>query len=161
MQVFKSYGLLFFSVLVVLASLTAHASTIDTSTQGNWIGTYGSQGYALFDYNKAATNSGSNNQYDGAATTSQDVASLPSYVSGYTYSPEFQQYLWQTNQTETRDLEDPRAAVPATAAQRVYFVYPNEWNGRPDHHHSERPSPFPARRLRAGLGPVSIEHQWP
>ncbi len=70
----------FAAALVVTACFAAAASaaTIDTTTQGNWIGTYGGQGYIL-------------NDYAGGGT---DVASLPGYVTGYAYSGSTNYDVW-------------------------------------------------------------------
>ena len=89
-----------------MMSVGGYGATIDTTTGGNWIGKYGSQGYILMDYGRAATNSNTTGVYDATASTGNDVSSLPSYVTGYSYSG-FQQYLWTTNQTDPRDLQNP------------------------------------------------------
>lgn len=72
-------GLLTIIACLVLAPL-AQAGTIDATTSGAWIGTYGADGYILPDY---MANSGA---WDGPIVQSKDLASLPSYVAGYSYS---------------------------------------------------------------------------
>jgi len=62
----------------------------DLTTQGTWVGTYGADGYIL----PAFYNS------------SSDVVSLPSYVSGWVWSPSISRWNWATGQS------DPRAVTP-------------------------------------------------
>ncbi len=90
--------------LVLLAASAASAATIDSTTQGNWIGVYGGQGYILNAYN-----GGGNGNYLGAASPANDTVSLPSYVSSYSYGSGAQQYVWATGDpaTTTKDLQDP------------------------------------------------------
>ncbi len=85
--------------LVIIVASTASADTIDTTTQGNWIGVYGSQGYILNGYLGAGT----------PALNANDVSSLPSYVSSYAYSSNASQYVWTTTDppSTTKDLQNP------------------------------------------------------
>jgi hypothetical protein len=85
---------------LLLAATSGPAATIDTTTQGNWIGVYGNQGYILNDFLGPPG-------YAGAAVNSNDLVSLPSYISGYSYSGGTQQYLWAYSTTDQRDLLDP------------------------------------------------------
>ena len=75
-------------LIVALAASLASAATIDSTTQGSWIGTYGSQGYILTAYN------GASGTLSSPAATANDVASLPSYISSYGYSSTTDQYVW-------------------------------------------------------------------
>ena len=85
------------------------AATLDTTTQGNWIGTYGGQGYILNDY----------------AGVGNDVFSLPSYVSGYSYSGA-SHFVWNGSTNDTRAPENPAnpsgPRVAATAYDTNYSV---------------------------------------
>jgi hypothetical protein len=69
---------------------TATFVKTDTTTQGTWMGTYGSDGYDLVD----------------------GPSSLPSYatvsVSGATT------FAWSTNTTDVRGLENPASSAPAS-----------------------------------------------
>ncbi len=103
--------------LILLAAAAGQArdsfAGIDSITSGNWIGTYGSQGYILNGYDGNPGNQG--------ASPSIDVTSLPSYVSGYTYNSGIQEYVWDQNQASpslnSRYLQDPgNPSGPRTAA---------------------------------------------
>lgn len=97
-------------LIVAFAASLASAATIDTTTQGNWIGVYGSQGYILNDYNGAGS----------------DVAALPSYISGYSYSGSTNHYVWDASTSDTRALKNPAnpsgPRVAATAYDGNYSV---------------------------------------
>lgn len=60
---------------------------MDTTTQGNWGGIYGADGYVLCNYNGGGS----------------DVRSLPSYVSSITYAGPLN-WVWNGSTTETRVL---------------------------------------------------------
>ncbi len=72
------------------------AATVDTTTQGSWVGVYGTQGYILASF-------------DGTT----DRALLPSYISNY--STTGTRYSFETGFTP-RDLQDP--ANPSTTSAR-------------------------------------------
>lgn len=102
----------FSAALMVFAVSTASASTIDTATQGNWIGVYGGNGYIL-------------NSYIGTANspqTANDLASLPSYVSSYSYG-NTSQYQWTGSTTDVRAPENPLAANPLTDPRVAATAY--------------------------------------
>ena len=89
--------------ILAFAAAAAQAATIDTTTQGNWIGTYGTQGYIL-------------NDYAGGGT---DVASLPAYVSGYAYSgANFD--VWNGSTNDTRAPENPANPSGSRVAATAY-----------------------------------------
>lgn len=107
--------------IVVIASAViipiVHSATLvseDTTTQGNWGGTYGSDGYMLFAYNGALR---TNNR--------DDLASLPDYVSeitttltGYTWGSPNPNPVPSDNPQFNRVLENPAGPLvdrrPAT-----------------------------------------------
>lgn len=99
----KCSAMLVLSVCLLAAGADVRAATIDTTTQGNWIGKYGSEGYILNGYL-----AGGNGTYVPSASTANDLASLPSFVTSYSYSSGFQQYVWETGSSDQRDLQDPR-----------------------------------------------------
>ena len=66
------------------------AGTLDTTTLGNWLGVYGSEGYIL-----AA--------FDGVGA---DRVSLPSYISGYYLTDELM-WVWDANSPNPQGLLDP------------------------------------------------------
>jgi alpha-L-rhamnosidase len=66
----------------------------DTETRGNWVGTYGSQGYVLFGYDQA-----------GRAPRSQ----LPPYVAAVTPVFAFNSGQWAAGVDDDRALQDPAA----------------------------------------------------
>jgi hypothetical protein len=82
----------------VFAASVTFAATIDTTTQGNWIGVYGQGGYIL-------------NAFDSGV----DRAVLPSFVSGYSSTPT-SQYEWASGTSDSRALQDP--AHPSNASDR-------------------------------------------
>ena len=84
--------------LVFFVTSAASAATIDTTTQGNWIGVYGQLGYIL-------------NAFNGGA----DVANLPSFISSYSSSPT-SQYEWAAGTSDPRALQDP--AHPSIPSDR-------------------------------------------
>ena len=77
------------------------AATVDTTTQGSWVGVYGTQGYILASFTGSA----------GAAGT--DLALLPSYISNY--STTGARWILEKGVTP-RDLQDP--ASPSTTGNR-------------------------------------------
>ena len=110
-----SFSVLAAALIVVCAGLapsTAAAGTVDSTTSGNWVGVYGSQGYILPSYGGAFAN---------PADPSLDTKSLPSYVSSYSYGSGFFQYVWDLNNpsnvTNSRYPQDPaNVPGPRTAA---------------------------------------------
>ena len=80
----------------------APAAQYDNTTQGSWVGTYGSDGYVLFNFL-----SGGDGQYQGAADPVRDLQSLPAYVSSYSYEAGAQQYIWEDGTNDVRALQDP------------------------------------------------------
>jgi hypothetical protein len=99
------------AALAIFVASAASAATIDTTTQGNWIGVYGKGGYIL-----NAFNGGGNGNYLGAASTANDLVSLPNFISSYSYSSNAQQYVWATGTTDVRALQDP--AHPSVPSDR-------------------------------------------
>ena len=104
---------------------TTDAATIDTTTQGNWIGVYGNNGYILNDYARVPSTSTMTDVNNGTASTANDVASLPSYVTSYSYSTSTSQFVWAANQTDVRAPEDPRATTPLTDPRVASTLYGN------------------------------------
>ncbi|OAS17436.1 fibronectin type III domain-containing protein [Paenibacillus oryzisoli] len=82
----------------VARASTASFVGMDTSTKGNWVGAYGSEGYVLPYYSTTMT-SGRDNPL------AADVAQLPSYVSAYTKTGS--NYWVSGNQADTRGLQSP------------------------------------------------------
>ena len=68
-------------------------ATIDTTTQGSWYGTYGSEGYILCSFSGAAGGGGT------------DVYSLPSYISGY--STTGARWVFASGTSDARALQNP------------------------------------------------------
>ena len=87
---------------VLGAASSAHAATYDNTTKGSWIGTYGGQGYVLFNFNRTG-----DGQHNAPATQAQDMVSLPSYISSYSYSPTAEQYIWEDGTADVRAVQDP------------------------------------------------------
>lgn len=77
------------------------AATVDTTTQGSWVGMYGTQGYILASFDGTAGGSGT------------DRTNLPAYISGY--STTGTKYVFEKGVTP-RDLQDP--ANPSTTSAR-------------------------------------------
>ena len=92
---------LFGVAILCVSTVTLRSATIDTTTQGNWIGVYGNDGYILNDY------LGTSSQYIATASPSNDLVSLPSYISGYSYSAGTQQYQWATSTNDPRTPQNP------------------------------------------------------
>src|SRR5687767_14339350 len=86
----------------VLFIQTVRGATVDTTTQGNWIGTYGADGYILPFYN-----GGGPGTHAPFLTTFSDVASLPTFVGGYSYGNGAQGYVWEVNSADVRDPQNP------------------------------------------------------
>src|SRR4051794_21185265 len=101
----KSFGTLVVFLLFLCTS--AVASTIDTTTHGNWIGKYGSDGYILTNYYRVPTTSGTANVYDGVPLKTTDAAVLPPYIADYNYGGGAQAYVWESNSTDQRFPQDP------------------------------------------------------
>jgi len=109
-------------VAVAALGVSASAAPIqgpDTTTQGNWVGVYGSQGYVLPAYARAtggAVNPGSN---------ADDLASLPAAIDDYTvgfYTTSGAgrgRGLWSASTTDVRALQDP--ANPSGARKANYW----------------------------------------
>lgn len=64
---------------------------VDTTTQGNWVGKYGDQGYILSSYGSSYA----------------DVYSLPGYVGSYSISVYGNRYVWDTATSDQRALQNP------------------------------------------------------
>ena len=97
------------STIVTLTSLVcvavvAQAATIDTATQGNWVGVYGADGYILPNYLGGQGAVISNAAMNGKAT---DKAVLPSWVSNYTYGAPGQGFVWDSTTLDVRAPQDP------------------------------------------------------
>jgi hypothetical protein len=88
------------SVLAMACSAVA-APTLDTATQGNWVGVYGSSGHILPDYTLVGSG-----VYTNPKTTANDLTSLPSWVSSYSYSGA-EGYLWQSGVADIRAPQNP------------------------------------------------------
>jgi len=92
-------------------SATVPGIAADATTQGNWIGAYGHDGYVLNAWNNGT-----------------EISALPSYVSGYSH-PAGAQTLWQTGTTDSRALQAPgqpgrnaaalTASIPPTQTQQI------------------------------------------
>ncbi len=94
----------FAAIGLCVAAVHAAPVAIDTTTEGNWVGTYGSQGYIL--------NSFANPVGDGMGTgvsETNDLFSPPNYISSYTYGGQASQYVWASSTTDPRAVEDPTA----------------------------------------------------
>jgi hypothetical protein len=94
------------AALALAASpFVAGAATTDLTTQGDWIGTYGADGYILENFGITPATDGDGGQ---PPLTSRDLASLPSYISSYSYASDndfFGQYTWDASTTDNRALE--------------------------------------------------------
>jgi hypothetical protein len=118
-------------IFALVASPAWAVPTLDTTTQGNWIGVYGSSGYILPSYNAQALPGG-------------DEVSLPSFVSSYSYSGA-NAFIWAGSTTDVRAPQDPlnpggnRTAATAydnftvdvTLSQPTHFqlgVYGLDWD---------------------------------
>jgi hypothetical protein len=105
---------------LVVASLV-QASTIDVTTQGNWIGTYGNAGYIL------PQKDASGGEWTGPADKTNDHVSLPSYVADYSYTNIFGYKPPETVDVPSTDplyaaiLQDPRG--PGYAWRTHAFAY--------------------------------------
>ena len=90
------------AAVACLAADVAPAQVYDNTTQGNWVGTYGNDGYVLYDFDRNA---------DGAHNPAPDPAldrvRLPSYVSSYGYGGGAQYYMWENATNDVRALQDP------------------------------------------------------
>ncbi|MGG1516388.1 fibronectin type III domain-containing protein [Paenibacillus oryzisoli] len=91
------FGGMTFGPQAARASADSFVGT-DTTTKGNWVGTYGSEGYLLPFY---ATTVTSGRDTPPAA----DVVQLPSYVSAYTKTGS--NYWVSGNQSDPRGLQSP------------------------------------------------------
>lgn len=92
-------------IIAIMASLAAsqlQASTIDVTTSGNWIGQYGQSGYILNNY------LGTVGAWVYPASTTNDLAFLPNYVSSYAYSGGAMQFKWNAASNNSWFLQDPR-----------------------------------------------------
>jgi len=92
------------AALAVLACATGAAlgqalPTLDTTTQGSWIGVYGNDGYLLPAFTPGTT----------------DVWSPPSYVAGYSW-PGASRYQWNGATAEVRAVVDPSNPANRKAA---------------------------------------------
>jgi len=96
------------SVAVAVAALAGAANAdvvpaaaVDTATQGDWLGVYGSDGYILFSYD----------------TTSGDRVVLPSYVSGIGVAGA-SRWIWDNPDPtgDVRALQDPLSPSDRVAA---------------------------------------------
>lgn len=112
-------------MLVVVAGLAmasqARASTIDATTQGTWIGTYGNAGYIL---NQKDASGG---EWTGPADKTNDNVSLPSFVTSYSYTDIFG---YKAPETVDVPSSDPRYShilqhpvVPDYAWRTHAFAY--------------------------------------
>ncbi|WP_230986468.1 fibronectin type III domain-containing protein [Cohnella fermenti] len=90
--------------LVPQAARASAASFVgtDTSTKGNWVGAYGSEGY-LLPYYATTVTSGRDNPL------AADVVQLPSYVSAYSKSGTG--YYVSGNQADPRGLQSPDGSM--------------------------------------------------
>ncbi|WP_171628601.1 fibronectin type III domain-containing protein [Paenibacillus plantarum] len=77
---------------------TASFMGTDTTTKGNWVGAYGSEGYVLPYYTTTAMNY-------RETPPAADVAQLPTYVSAYAKSGS--NYWVSGNQADPRGLQSP------------------------------------------------------
>jgi hypothetical protein len=84
---------------------------VDTATQGNWVGTYGSAGYILNGFNLSAVGYNPN-----PPSPSADAFSLPGYVSSYSYGSGAGQYMWALNTPDPRALLDPSSTYRNAAS---------------------------------------------
>ncbi len=91
------FGGLSWGPQAVRASAAWFAGT-DTSTQGNWVGAYGKEGYVLPYYTTTAMNY-------RETPPAADLVQLPSYVSAYTKSGS--NYWVSGNQSDPRGLQSP------------------------------------------------------
>jgi len=87
-------------------------AAVDTTTQGNWVGVYGSDGYVLFSY-------------DGSGTTATDRVSLPAYVSGISDSYAGRWVYNADADSDVRAVQDPLDTTQRVAA----VIY--SWGGDP------------------------------
>jgi hypothetical protein len=84
-----------------VASPALAVPTIDTTTKGNWVGVYGSSGYILPHYAIKVDNTNTSPK-----TLVGDVASLPSFISSYSYSGA-NGFVWDGVTTDIRAPQDP------------------------------------------------------
>ncbi|MES2971554.1 MAG: fibronectin type III domain-containing protein [Patescibacteria group bacterium] len=82
--------------------LPAAALTTSQSPQGNWVGTYGKDGYVLFDWNAGHT----------------DLTALPTGVTMTVNGAE--RYQWNMNMTDTQALQSPDKTI-----RRATAIYTN------------------------------------
>src|SRR4051812_6754094 len=75
--------------VVVGLAVSAQAATLDFTTSGTWVGTYGGDGYVLSNWNDP-----------------NDLQNLPSYVSSVTYSGE-SRFTWNGATLDPRAVQDP------------------------------------------------------
>ncbi|MBD2845538.1 hypothetical protein IDH44_10085 [Paenibacillus sp. IB182496] len=88
----------------IAAALTAEAHDVhtDSTTQGNWVGAYGAEGYVLPFF---SSNRSTEGRDDPPAA---DVALLPAYVDSYSKSGNVS--YWQSNPTGLNSLQLPDAS---------------------------------------------------
>ena len=119
-----------FTMFVILLGSHLQAATIDETTSGTWIDTYGEDGYVLPFYD------GPISSWTAPIDKSSDVASLPSYVTDYSYAASSggatgpYGYKWGSSiaESDTRwggwgsySLEDPREDHAARECCTIYY----------------------------------------
>jgi len=73
--------------------LAGRPPQVDTTTQGDWVGTYGTEGYILANFNGGS-----------------DLASLPGYINSHSWSGE-SRAVWNGGTAEARAVESPDESV--------------------------------------------------
>ena len=97
---------------VVLTGITFDQAT-DNSTQGSWVGVYGSDGYILPGFKGASPTSPGDQSYDRF--------SLPSYIDDYSFSlNDGKRYQWGGAASDPRGVQDPDNPSGARKASIVY-----------------------------------------
>jgi hypothetical protein len=103
-----------FALIVVSMTSAARAAAIDLATKGSWIGVYGADGYILNSFD-----AGGIGTYNPVASTANDRAALPAYITSYSYNSA-QQYVWDADSdSDPRGVQDP--ASPADRRSATSF----------------------------------------